>query len=210
MKKLILIGLIIMVVLFSACNNPLTGCTKEAKICPDGSGVGRNPWKGCQFDDCPEVFTCESDSDCVIGKQVGGCCGCDWVYHKDQIDNKKIFLYDSEEYRALPMPRGCAGRECETCLGTRDFDPKCIEGECKLVKKQEIGLNECITDQDCIPKPSDCHATECINKVHEDLFNRPQMCTEMFSCSAAYTPEDCLCQDGECVNKNKDNQGCEE
>lgn len=28
------------------------GCSKEAKICPDGSTVGRNPQNNCEFDIC--------------------------------------------------------------------------------------------------------------------------------------------------------------
>ena len=28
-------------------------CTQEAKQCPDGSYVGRNPAKGCAFNPCP-------------------------------------------------------------------------------------------------------------------------------------------------------------
>jgi len=50
MKKLIFIGLIIGIVLISGC-----GCTEEAKICPDGSSVGRNSMKFCRFDPCPEI-----------------------------------------------------------------------------------------------------------------------------------------------------------
>lgn len=34
-------------------NNGLKACTMEAKICPDGSAVGRNPDKNCAFDECP-------------------------------------------------------------------------------------------------------------------------------------------------------------
>jgi hypothetical protein len=28
-------------------------CTMEAKACPDGSYVGRNPGKNCEFNPCP-------------------------------------------------------------------------------------------------------------------------------------------------------------
>jgi hypothetical protein len=42
-------------------NNPnhenLKGCTKEAKVCPDGSTVGRNPQNSCKFDACPKKST---------------------------------------------------------------------------------------------------------------------------------------------------------
>ncbi|WP_154223735.1 hypothetical protein [Marinicella rhabdoformis] len=33
----------------------LKACTKELKICPDGSGVGRNSANNCEFDACPET-----------------------------------------------------------------------------------------------------------------------------------------------------------
>ena len=31
----------------------LKECTTEAKLCPDGSGVGRNPKRNCEFNPCP-------------------------------------------------------------------------------------------------------------------------------------------------------------
>ena len=69
------------------------GCTLEAKICPDGSAVGRNPNKNCEFDPCPSyVFDkskfCPDIGDCqdlgfesrqcrVIGDCVASCAyGC--------------------------------------------------------------------------------------------------------------------------------------
>lgn len=33
----------------------LKPCTKELKICPDGTGVGRNSANNCEFDACPEA-----------------------------------------------------------------------------------------------------------------------------------------------------------
>ncbi|HWM43297.1 MAG TPA: hypothetical protein VNP36_12730 [Burkholderiales bacterium] len=32
---------------------PQIACTMEAKACPDGSYVGRNPQKNCEFKPCP-------------------------------------------------------------------------------------------------------------------------------------------------------------
>lgn len=48
---IILIGLMA-ITAFSGCTQP-TACTEEAKICPDGSAVGRNPALNCEFDPCP-------------------------------------------------------------------------------------------------------------------------------------------------------------
>ena len=60
----------------------------------------------------------------------------------------------------------------------------------------------CETDDDCIPLPSDCHTMICINKEYESNYKKPEICTEIFALEAAYTPEDCLCVENKCVNKN--------
>lgn len=63
-------------------------------------------------------------------------------------------------------------------------------------------VQSCQIDQDCIPLPSECHPTSCINKDFEDNFEKPEMCTMIFMYEAAYSPEDCVCQQNVCVNKN--------
>jgi hypothetical protein len=68
-------------------------------------------------------------------------------------------------------------------------------------------LYSCNADGDCIPKPG-CHPSECINKAYENSFEQPEACTAMFSCSAAYSPEDCSCTNNTCINKNLENKGC--
>lgn len=32
----------------------IKACSKELKLCPDGSGVSRSPENNCEFDACPE------------------------------------------------------------------------------------------------------------------------------------------------------------
>ncbi len=71
MKKIILIGLLMLIILVSGCVEEQKGCTLEAKICPDGSTVGR-VGPNCEFDPCPtQEYTfdwsdgsCDADSDC--------------------------------------------------------------------------------------------------------------------------------------------------
>ncbi len=41
-------------------DNDETGCTKELKICNDGSNVGRNPELNCEFDACPQNDSAET------------------------------------------------------------------------------------------------------------------------------------------------------
>ena len=50
--SLVLIGILLSVA-FLGCAEPEEGCTAEAKVCPDGSNVGRNPELGCEFNPCP-------------------------------------------------------------------------------------------------------------------------------------------------------------
>ncbi len=42
-------------------------CTAEAKICPDGSSVGRLP-PDCEFEACPETKTCDALTPCETGE----------------------------------------------------------------------------------------------------------------------------------------------
>lgn len=63
-------------------------------------------------------------------------------------------------------------------------------------------MQDCVVDSECIPLPSQCHPTSCINKEFESNFERPEMCTLIFMYEAAYSPEDCACQENVCVNKN--------
>ena len=69
-----------------------------------------------------------------------------------------------------------------------------------------IDLGHCVVDADCIPLPSECHPTECINKNHEFMFEKPEMCTEIFMLLAAYNLEDCICVNNNCTNKNLEKQ----
>jgi len=51
MKEILLITLILSIIFIAGCIEPV-GCTLEAKICPDGSAVGRVP-PDCEFAPCP-------------------------------------------------------------------------------------------------------------------------------------------------------------
>lgn len=61
MKKLILVLSIISMFFILSCtqNNPVA-CTQDAKICPDGSAVGRTG-PNCEFVPCPQVNTAKCD-----------------------------------------------------------------------------------------------------------------------------------------------------
>lgn len=54
--KLLFAVAAIAIIIMAGCTSPPVGpvaCTQEAKICPDGSSVGRNSSLNCEFDPCP-------------------------------------------------------------------------------------------------------------------------------------------------------------
>ncbi|MFH1316246.1 MAG: hypothetical protein ABII01_01890 [Candidatus Woesearchaeota archaeon] len=69
-------------------------------------------------------------------------------------------------------------------------------------------IYSCQSDSDCVPT-NECHPMKCINKEYRTKITFPRTCTEIFVCSAAYNPEDCLCINNKCINKNLDRSGCE-
>jgi hypothetical protein len=59
-----IIAVVIIIFLLIIIQTPQqVACTEEAKLCPDGSAVGRVP-PNCEFAPCPSE-SCESASDCV-------------------------------------------------------------------------------------------------------------------------------------------------
>jgi hypothetical protein len=83
MKKFI-IPLLLFSIVFAGCTNTKTtfpqACTEEAKVCPDGSAVGRTG-PNCEFAPCPEIvvqsgstqpIACAMDAKlCPDGSAVG-------------------------------------------------------------------------------------------------------------------------------------------
>lgn len=100
----------------------------------------------------------------------------------------------------------------ESCVAAgngimESYPEKCMHKGVTYTKvyPEEVDLSSfqsCQVDNDCIPLPSECHPTSCINKEFESNFERPEMCTLIFMYEAAYSPEDCACQENVCVNKN--------
>ena len=105
---------------------------------------------------------------------------------------------------------GCPeGYACKMPREIADAMGYCIPDEEKTPAADD-SKKECESDSDCIPLPSECHPTECINKKYEGEYTKPSACTEIFMLEAAYTPEDCLCVKGKCMNKNLGRTSIEE
>lgn len=76
MKEFLFILPVVFILLGVGCNAPVNNpqvpvaCTQEAKICPDGSSVGRTG-PNCEFAPCPapkaENAVCNTTADCTDG-----------------------------------------------------------------------------------------------------------------------------------------------
>jgi len=101
-------------------------CTEDAKICPDGSAVGRIPPR-CEFAQCPENGKdfCETADDCVCG-------GIDAQTENCFVGNKKYYdLFVNKEQDCPDFCTGIDGR----------LQTKCVEHKCALVRGEppEVG-----------------------------------------------------------------------
>lgn len=84
MKKLLLLSFIMMTILVGGCTSsnrvdsnlpPINDndkdkifCSQDAKECPDGTFVSRNPENNCEFEPCPEIEKCDAVKECLKGK----------------------------------------------------------------------------------------------------------------------------------------------
>jgi len=115
------------------CQGPpkcLKACTEEAKLCPDGTAVGRNSENNCEFDPCPTTqianpaskFCIEQGGESKIitaadGSQSGVCIlndgtECDeWAYFRGQCPEKTKTYCTAEQ------------RNAEVC--TMEYRPVC-------------------------------------------------------------------------------------
>ena len=61
MAKYFAILMLLALIFAFGCTSVPKACTEEAKLCPDGSAVGRNGSNNCEFDPCP-VLACSNHS----------------------------------------------------------------------------------------------------------------------------------------------------
>jgi hypothetical protein len=106
-----------------------TACTEEAKICPDGSAVGRTG-PNCEFAPCPERSSdyCEIDDDCVCG-------GYDTKTDQCFVGNRQYYeLFVDKERDCPDFCTGIAG----------DRGVKCVDSKCTIVKMAPIPVGPSI------------------------------------------------------------------
>jgi hypothetical protein len=70
--KYLYLSLILLILILSGCskNDNALMCTQEAKICSDGTAVGRNGSNNCEFNACPadKIYIGESPEKCMVIK----------------------------------------------------------------------------------------------------------------------------------------------
>ena len=62
-----LVGVLSLYFMSTTCEEP-GGCPRDLKACYDGTLVGRNLERGCEFDPCPKVQYCDALNPCPEGK----------------------------------------------------------------------------------------------------------------------------------------------
>ncbi|MBW2984864.1 hypothetical protein KY361_07110 [Candidatus Woesearchaeota archaeon] len=111
MKKIFVLFLLSVIVI-SGCDELPKSCTKEAKVCPDGSIVVRVP-PDCEFAPCPGG--CTVDADCVPAT----CCHPSSCVPKSQAPDCEGLMCSME---CAPGTMDCGQGRC-----------MCIEGKCEAV-----------------------------------------------------------------------------
>lgn len=118
--KPILTLFLFLVVLISGCSTKPVACTEEAKICPDGSAVGRTE-PNCEFAECPkmiekESFECEEsyfefrEGECCLDVDDSGICD------REELDDEAQNLVRIENIECDNLPL-----DLESELLTKDW-----------------------------------------------------------------------------------------
>ena len=83
----LLAGFILAVIFLAGCTQPPVACTADAKICPDGSAVGRAA-PNCDFAPCPQAPACKAEGQTipVIPNPPACCSGLTLIPPKTQLE----------------------------------------------------------------------------------------------------------------------------
>jgi hypothetical protein len=135
---------------------------------------------GGTFDECASA--CRNDPDAEMCTLQ-----CVQVCYLD----KQLVGNDRDEHGCIPSAGYTWCEEKQKCL--REWEEACVSDE----------IYACSQDSDCIPMPYACHPIECVNKDAAKSIPAVDVdCTEEALAWAAYLPEDCMCQEGRCLNRN--------
>jgi len=229
-KVLAVICLLAAAIALSGCLEP-AACTEEAKMCPDGSFVSRNPELGCRFDPCPEPVACAADVKiCEDGSSVSRnpALNCDF----DPCPEGNCADQGEEFSETLECCPGLvkAVSTCEKCRGEGEplaFDgiPCCdgleaLDGFCRKPGEELPCRKEGETIPVIASPPECCEGLELIPPKEENILGVMGYCTakcgngacDQATESAYNCPQDCqvqeTCGDGICQDTTCAAIGC--
>ena len=145
MKKIIIFSMIFILILLIGCQNKLIACTEEAKMCPDGSSVGRTG-PNCEFAKCPDstqianpasTFCIENGGTLEIVNEASGQIGIctlsdgqkceEWAYFRGECPSTNSA--DKATRCSDPRPEICTMEYIGVC-GFFNESIKCIKYPC--------------------------------------------------------------------------------
>jgi hypothetical protein len=110
-------------------------CTEDAKICSDGSAVGRDPSNNCEFPACP-------DEKNYIGKSTDECARIRFMC----TEGKQPF-FDDKGCGCEPVPKEesktvtmCGQERPQIC--TREYNPVCAQVQVECIRAPFPPINE--------------------------------------------------------------------
>jgi eight-cysteine-cluster-containing protein len=169
----------------------LVACTADAKICPDGTSVGRNPTRNCEFDPCPSTTCTDSDGGknyyqlgtaTMTGQSLTDHCNEDGTLTEKYCSANQI---TAEIYQC---PYGCSDGVClkqqttPTCTDTDEGYEFTVKG---TVAGYQDGYPYSYTDS--------CNSTILLNEWYCSGAT-PQV--YQYSCATSFT----TCSNGACLN----------
>ncbi len=154
------------------------GCTEEAKLCPDGSTVGRVPPK-CEFAHCPGARPGVPNPASVYCEKLGGTL---------EIIEEEPGPNGGGQVGMCSLPEGIVCEEWTLYRGECSGFP----GADGTEKPNLEGVKLCSFSADCVPAGG-CHPAECVNAMYVRKDNNV-LCT-----AACIGPLDCGAGRCECV-----------
>ena len=145
-------------------------CAADAKICPDGTAVGR-VLPDCDFAPCPVLTSCKEDNDCVFNPRVGNSC---CIKGTDICSEPRLYEPLPPNYKCDPAECVCESGSCEYALNCY-LSTECGDGVCDPIETCDNCPEDCDTCPVGCPEdaricpdgstvvrvPPDCEFEEC-------------------------------------------------